>query len=244
MEFISKQQIQFVRSLKDKKVRDEHNCFVVEGVKLVEEVVTNYPELVQVIYSADPSFFTSTKIPVVPIKTSDLERISNQKTPNKLLAVLRKPKLVIDEKSSLILALDGIQDPGNLGTIIRTADWFGIQSIMCSYETVDCFNPKVVQATMGSLFRVGIHYVNLKEWFSTIDRTIYSAALTNSTNAIYSMNKNAVLIIGSEGKGISDELISLTDEIVTIPKVGHAESLNAAVAAGILIAEFTRQHSR
>lgn len=240
---ITKQQIQFIRSLKDRKVRDENNCFVVEGLKLVQELIEQHAGLIETVYCSDLELFLNDSVLVSYIKPSDLERISIQKTPNKAIAIVKKPIVETKNDKPLVLALDGIQDPGNLGTIIRTANWFGIEHIICSKDTVDCFNSKVVQSTMGSLFRVKMEYTDLPNWLEKTDRIKYAAALSAETNSIYQMKSNAVLVIGNEGNGISSDVISLCDETVTIPQFGNAESLNAAVAAGIILAEFTKQHN-
>ena len=239
---ITKQQFQFIRSLKDRKVRELHNCFIVEGLKLVHELIEQHSDLIETVICSDPELLLNDLVPVYYIKTSDLERISTQKTPNKALAIVKKPIVETKNDKPLVLALDGIQDPGNLGTIIRTANWFGIDHIVCSKDTVDCFNSKVVQSTMGSLFRVRIDYTDLTNWLKKTDRTKYAAALSAEANSIYQMKTNAVLVIGNEGNGISSSVLSLCNATVTIPQFGNTESLNAAVATGILLAEFTKQH--
>jgi TrmH family RNA methyltransferase len=238
---ITKQQLQFIRSLKDRKVRDENNCFVVEGLKLVQELIEQHTGLIESVFCSDPELLSNDSAPVSYIKPADLERISTQKTPNKAIAIVKKPIIESRNDKPLVLALDGIQDPGNLGTIIRTANWFGIDHIICSKDTVDCFNSKVVQSTMGSLFRVKLDYTDLAYWLEKTDRIKYAAALSTESNSIYQMKSNAVLVIGNEGNGISPTVLSLCDHVVTIPQFGNAESLNAAVATGILLAEFTKQ---
>jgi TrmH family RNA methyltransferase len=239
---ITKQQLQFIRSLKDRKVRDENNCFVVEGLKLVQELIEQHAGLIESVFCSDPELLSNDSVPVSYIKPSDLERISSQKTPNKAIAIVKKPVVEIKNDNPLVLVLDGIQDPGNLGTIIRTANWFGIDHVICSKDTVDCFNSKVVQSTMGSLFRVKIEYTDLANWLEKTDRIKYAAALSGETNSIYQMKTNAVLVIGNEGNGISSSVLSFCNATVTIPQFGNTESLNAAVATGILLAEFTKQH--
>ena len=240
---ITKQQLQFIRSLKDRKVRDKNNCFVAEGLKLVQELIEQHTGLIESVFCSDPELLSNDSFPVSYIKPADLERISTQKTPNKAIAIVKKPVVETKNDKLLVLALDGIQDPGNLGTIIRTADWFGIDHILCSKDTVDCFNSKVVQSTMGSLIRVKIEYTDLSNWLKKSERTTYAAALSTKTNSLYQMKSNAVLVIGNEGNGISQEVLSLCDDTVTIPQFGNAESLNAAVATGIILAEYTKQHN-
>jgi RNA methyltransferase, TrmH family len=238
---ITKQQIQFLRSLRERKVREEQSRFIVEGIKLVQELCDEHEELIEAIFCEEPKRFNSQGIKVIGVNAKELAKISSQKTPNKVVALVKKPVPEVNDNNPLILALDGIQDPGNLGTIIRTAEWFGVDQIVCSKDTVDCYNPKVVQSTMGSLFRVKIIYTDLFNWLKKTKRVKYAAALTSGSNAIYRMESNAVLIIGNEGNGISPEIRSICDDIVTIPKYGNAESLNAAIATGILLAEYKKQ---
>ena len=170
-----------------------------------------------------------------------MKQISALKTPGKLLAVVRIP-VPKASNSDLIIALDGIQDPGNLGTIIRTADWFGISSIVCSKDTVDCFNQKVVQATMGSLFRMSIQYVDLDSYLAETSIPIYGALLDGKDMYSSPMEKQGILLIGNEGKGISNVIKAHVTHPILIPKYGEAESLNAAMATGIILAEYKRMN--
>jgi TrmH family RNA methyltransferase len=166
-----------------------------------------------------------------------LEKISALSTPNQVLAVFKKAKeTAIPIKGKITLLLDTIQDPGNLGTIIRIADWFGVSGIVCSVNSVDVYSPKVVQSTMGSIARVNIIYTDLKEWLLRNKQVkIYAAALKGEyINAIKNIDE-AIIIIGNESKGISDELLQIANKKITIPKIGEAESLNAAVATGIIL---------
>lgn len=238
MENLSKNKIKLIRSLRLKKNRDSEQLFVVEGEKIITELLTNQPDSLEFVCSTDAhfsferSYFTDERT---------MKEISSLTTPGNLLAIVRFPnKQAVN--SDLILALDGIQDPGNFGTIIRTAEWFGITHIICSLDTVDCFNSKVVQATMGSLFRMSIEYTDLPTFLSNTDLPVYGALLDGVDMYTTPIEKKAVLVIGNEGKGISDEVKSLVTKPIFIPKYGEAESLNAAMATGIILAEYRRSN--
>lgn len=239
MENLSKNKIKLIRSLRLKKNRDAERLFVVEGEKIINELLTEQANSLEFICSTDNqfnferSYFTDERT---------MKEISSLKTPGSLLAIVRFPEKKAGE-SDLILALDGIQDPGNLGTIIRTAEWFGITSIVCSIDTVDCFNSKVVQATMGSLFRMSIEYTDLAEYLSKTGLPIYGALLDGVDMYTTPLEKRGVLVIGNEGKGISDAIKSFVTKPIFIPKYGEAESLNAAMATGIILAEYRRVNS-
>lgn len=236
MENLSKNKIKLIRSLRLKKNRDTERLFAVEGEKIINELLTEQPDSIEFVCSTDERFtFERTYF----TDERSMKEISSLKTPGDLLAIVRFPeKRAI--QSDLILALDGIQDPGNLGTIIRTAEWFGITSIVCSKDTVDCFNSKVVQATMGSLFRMSIEYTDLANYLSQTDLPIYGALLDGVDMYATPLEKKGILVIGNEGKGISDEIKSLVTKPIFIPKYGEAESLNAAMATGIILAEYRR----
>ncbi len=236
MENLSKNKIKLIRSLRLKKNRDAEQLFIVEGEKIIDELIANSPDTIKFIcttkasFSFDRSYQTDAR---------GLKEISQLMTPGEVLAIVRfLPSYNLE--SDLVLVLDGIQDPGNLGTIIRTADWFGISKIVCSHDTVDCYNPKVVQATMGSLFRMSIEYTDLSAYLSKTDLPIYGALLDGVDMYAAPLEKKSVLVIGNEGKGISDEVKPWVTMPIFIPKYGQAESLNAAVAAGILAAAFRR----
>jgi TrmH family RNA methyltransferase len=253
---LSKNQIKFVSSLKQKKFRDENNLFIAEGTKIVLELIDSNIKVTQ-LYAA-PEFLRShpieKKIEQFEAKAAELERISALKTANDVLAVCEIPtsKLDINSlKDKLTLVLDDIKDPGNLGTIIRIADWFGIENIICSEDTVDCFNPKVVQATMGSIARINVYYTDLVQLFkdqSSVLNIKTFAALLEGEN-IYSkqLPSNGFIIIGNESKGISDKLLPHITDKISIPSFSHyksggeAESLNAAIATSIICSEFRRR---
>jgi TrmH family RNA methyltransferase len=240
---LSKNKIKWLRSLSLKKNRDEEGLFILEGEKMVSEAIAQRPDLIQMVAHVE-----SYKLPVSSlnceihtISEKELEQLSELRTPNKVLAVLRKPKLNPINQSGLIIALSDVQDPGNLGTILRIADWYGISDVVCSMNTVDCFNQKVLQSCMGAILRINISYVDLKSFLSTSKSTIYGALLEGEN--IYGINSlpDGILLMGNEGKGISDELIPLITSKISIPRFGQAESLNVSVATGILVSEFFRK---
>ncbi len=240
---ISKNQQKLIQSLKLKKNRIKTSLFIAEGEKVVIELI--YSEIKLNSLYCLPSFTDKINIDnelVNEINEKELSKISNLKNANQVVALFEIPKFAKKTKSnSLILALDDIRDPGNLGTIIRLADWFGITTILCSNNTVDAFNPKVIMATMGSISRVDVIYCNLVDELSKVDKPIYGAFLEGDN--IYKTSKidDAILVIGNESNGISEEIEKLITNRITIPQFGSlqdTESLNAAVATGILLSEF------
>ncbi len=243
----SKSTIKYIQSLQQKKFRDEYGVFVAEGPKLVEELLLSKTFTCKNIYALQQwadglgksfsNYATCTTI----IQDFELEKIAAFSTPNKVIAVFekREPDTDINISNKFTLVLDAIQDPGNLGTIIRTADWFGIENIICSQNTVDMYNSKVVQSTMASLGNVNIIYSALPSWLKKQKGIkIFAATLNGKSLHEYKNIKEGIIIIGNESKGISDTLIQLANEKITISKTGHAESLNAAVATGIILATF------
>lgn len=241
MESVSKNKIKEIRSLQQKKFRDELGLFVVEGVKMVEEVINDASNLIDCcLYTSDYNHdFSKHAFPSFKVDSKTLGQCSSLRTPNKVLIVLKT--LNHTEKDvSFTLAIDGVQDPGNMGTILRLADWYGVEQIVCSNETVDCFNPKVVQASMGAILRVPVIYCDLKKYLSNSNKTIYGALLEGKNIYHEKLKMQGILLMGNEGNGISDDLIPLISNPITIPKFGHAESLNVSVATGILLSEFRR----
>ncbi len=254
---LSKNQIKFLTSLKQKKFREEHNLFVAEGNKIIPELLASAIRVKQV-YGLEDALkkikINDRAIECIEIKPADLERISSLTTPNELLAVCEIPtyELNIPElKNRLTLLLDTIKDPGNIGTIIRIADWFGIETIICSDHSADVFNPKVVQATMGSIARVKIHYTDLSKFLTQhqaeLKLPVYGALLEGKNIYGEQLSSAAFIMIGNESKGISAELISHITHRVTIPSFSHfksmqgeTESLNAAIATSIICSEFRR----
>jgi TrmH family RNA methyltransferase len=245
----NKTHTKYIQSLHHKKFRDENGVFVAEGPKVVLELLDSREFICEQIFAVENWFSSNEKVlqkysgmEQLVVKDFELEKISLLTTPNNVLAVFKKkvtaaPKNI---KGKITVVLDTIQDPGNLGTIIRTADWFGIENIICSPACADMYNPKVVQSTMGSLARVNIFYTSLEEWLQQNNGIKkYAAALHGKNINNLKAIKEAIIVIGNEGKGISDAVMHLVDEKITIPKIGEAESLNAAVATGIILAAFS-----
>ena len=244
---LSKSQISLLKSLQLKKSRAENGLFLVEGYKSVCEFINSPYHVETVFYS--PAFASklpkiSNKINTQEVSVSELEKISSLKTPQEIISLVKIPKTVILEHSLLkqkfSLVLDGVQDPGNMGTIIRTADWFGIEHIICSEDTVDAYNPKVVQATMGSLARINVHYTNLIDVLKQIKLPVFGALLEGDN--IYNTNfgSEGLVVMGNEGNGIRPEVQKLISRAITIPRVGEAESLNVAMATTIFCSEIRR----
>lgn len=239
---LSANKIKWIRSLQQKKFRDELGLFVVEGEKLVQEALQIHPELIEFIVITDRCRQDFQNLENSALASeAEFRKISSLQHPQGCLAVLKKFDSSNKSKTKgLTLALDGIQDPGNMGTILRIADWFGIQQIVCSKNTVDCYNPKVVQASMGAVLRVQLTYADLKNWLSEIQTPVYGALLEG--NSIYQekLPNEAVILVGNEGNGITEELKPIINHPITIPSFGGSESLNVAVATGIIVSEFKR----
>ncbi len=239
METISKNKIKWIRSLKMKKNRDSLRLFIVEGEKMVLELIKEWRTNIDCIVTTDQNFEYDGLCYFADDRR--MKEISQLTTPNKLLAVVQKPLSSTIQFTDTILALDSIQDPGNMGTILRTADWFGIKHIICSKDSVDIYNAKVVQATMGSLFRVNVHSVDLKAFLESTEVPIYGALLNGPPIYSENLNKESIIVMGNEGKGISDEILPLITHPIHIPKFGQSESLNVSIATGIILSEFARR---
>ncbi|MDB2462527.1 RNA methyltransferase [Algibacter sp.] len=238
---LSKSQIKLITSLKQKKYRQKHGFFVVEGVKTITELLHSNLELYK-LYTTT-SFNFNAKDEVV-VSEQELKRISFLTTPNAALAIFKIPKPESINASGLIVALDAVRDPGNLGTIIRLCDWFGIKELVCSKETVDCFNPKVVQATMGSITRVNINYVDLVPFLKTSNLPVYGAFMDGENVYKSKLPQNGILVMGNEANGVSIEVEGIITEKISIPRFGTlqaTESLNVATATAILLSEFRRK---
>ena len=229
-----------ITSLSQKKYRQKHQLFVVEGVKVVREFLKSSYEL-EILFSTDNDFsFLDCFIEVSP---QELKKISSLKTPNKVLALFKIPREIKVDSSGLIVALDTINDPGNLGTIIRLCDWFGVKQLICSRETVDCYNSKVVQASMGSLTRVSISYLNLAAYLERLSLPIFVADMDGVSVYKSQLPSSAILVMGNEANGISEPIKQLISNKLSIPRYGNsqqAESLNVASATAILLNEFRR----
>ena len=240
---LSKAQKKIITSLAVKKYRDKEKLFIVEGEKSVKEFLSSH-------YTVKSVYCTHNTEEIYPgcekISATEMEQISNLKTPSGVLAVIEIPEIIFDKNiftKELVIALDNIQDPGNLGTIIRLADWFGIKNIICTPDTADAYNPKTVQATMGALTRVNIIYADLLSILKGLDKvSIYGTFLNGENIYETSLEQNGVVIMGNEGKGISTEIEKLVTKKLYIPSFGGgSESLNVAVATAIVCSEFKRR---
>ncbi len=245
---ISKAEIKTIASYKQAKHRNEDEVYIVEGVKMVDELLRSNQEIE--ILCATKEYNNPDQVrakKVLEIKEDDLKKISSLSTPNQVLAVVKRQEAKIPIiKSKIVLVLDNIKDPGNLGTIVRIADWFGIEDIICSENTVELYNPKTIQSTMGSIFRVNVTYYNLSQFLSLVPKAhpIYGTIVEGGKN-IYkeALTKEAIIVIGSESHGISSVIRELITHPITIPSFSiaqSAESLNASTATSIIVSEFKR----
>ena len=242
MERISKSQIKLVRSLQQKKFRDETGLFVAEGEKCVEELRKGFELVYRIQSNAYPGDDES-----LSASTTEIEQMSGLRAPQGVIGVFRKRAQAsqsVTPSEGLALALDGIQDPGNLGTIIRTADWFGVREIFCSADTADCYNPKVVQATMGALARVKVHYVDLPAFIRGYDGPVYGTLLDGKSLYSTALEQKGLVVMGNEGNGLSAAVRALVTHPLRIPsypaEAETSESLNVSIATGIVLAEFRR----
>lgn len=235
---VTKNEIKFVQSLHRKKYRQKYSQFIVEGTKSVVELINSSYQVNHIYASKEwlnEHVDQLKSIKQTEASLADLERLSFFKSASPVVAVAEMPQEEIPATSDQwILALDGISDPGNLGTIIRIADWYGIKHIICSDDTVDQFNPKTISSTMGSFTRVMFHYTDLKEYIQQTNQEVYFTLMQGADVKTINPKQPGIIVIGSEANGISDEVLQLPHTAVTIPKNGQAESLNAAVATGII----------
>ena len=236
---LSKNQQKIIQKLQQKKYRNELGLFVVEGKKGILEFV-------QAGFKVEAIFATSlfseqlNKFPLTLISKEELSKISTLKNPDEGVAIFHQPKRKGILQEGLILALNNIQDPGNLGTLIRLCDWFGIETLLCSEQTVDCYNPKVVQASMGSLSRVEVHYLPLAGFLVTCDLPVYVATLEGENLYTTTFPEDCVIVLGNEANGVSPEVTALANGAITIPRFGRrqqAESLNVAMAGAIIMSQ-------
>ena len=236
---LSKNQVKLIQKLQQKKYRNELNLFIVEGKKSIVEFLQAGYRLELLI--ATEVFATALNgQPITLVSKEELRKVSSLKNPDEGLAIFhqRQHKGILQE--GVILALDNVQDPGNLGTLIRLCDWFGIETLICNNQTVDCYNPKVVQATMGSLTRVAVHYVDLAGFLATCALPLYAMDLEGENLYTTEFPEDCVLILGNEANGISPEVRALADGIITIPRFGklqQTESLNVAMAGAIVVSQ-------
>ena len=239
---VSKNQIKLITSLQQKKYRFANQLFFAEGIKVIQELVESNFELVH-LYTTQNDFEEVSKEKRTIIPESDLKKISALATPNTCLAVFKIPVERKIIESGLILALDSIRDPGNLGTILRLCDWFGIGQLICSNETVDIYNPKVVQATMGSIARVNVNYIDLESFVSQTKLAVFGTFMDGNNIYKTDLPQEGIIIMGNEANGISTELEKLIKKRLTIPRFGtlqKTESLNVAAATAIVLSEFRR----
>ena len=239
---ISKNQIKLITGLHQKKQRFANQLFFAEGIKVIQELLLSNFEL-EYLFTTQNDFETVEFSKRISITEQELKKISALSTPNTCLAVFKIPaeNTIID--SDLILALDDIRDPGNLGTILRLCDWFGIQQIICSKETVDIYNPKVVQATMGSIARVNVNYVDLKSFITNTKLPVFGTFMNGENIYQSNLPQNGIIIMGNEANGISAEIEKIVTSRITIPRFGElqkTESLNVATATAIILSEFKR----
>lgn len=242
---VSKNQVKLITALQQKKYRDKEKLFFAEGIKVVQELLNSNFKLHH-LYTTQIIFDTVNKNHTTLVTEAELKKISALKTPNICLAVFEIPETKPVLHKGLLIALDDIRDPGNMGTIIRLADWFGVQSIICSDGCVDIYNPKVVQATMGSLTRVNIVYTDLKDYIKTTSLPVFGTFMDGENIYKQSLPEDAVIVMGNEANGISEKIEKLTTNKIAIPRFGSiqkTESLNVATAAGIVLSEFKRNFS-
>jgi TrmH family RNA methyltransferase len=239
---ISKSQSKIITSLSQKKYRQKHKLFIAEGVKVVNELLNSSLEI-DTLFAVDDFKTDISSDMITRISEKDLQKISNLKTPNKVLGLFKIPDEKPLQKNGLILALDDVNDPGNLGTIIRLCDWFGISQLLCSKETVHCYNQKVVQATMGSLTRVSVSYIDLETYLTASTLPTFIADMDGENVYKSQLPNEGILIMGNEANGVSDKIKVLIKNKISIPRFGETqetESLNVATATAILLSEFKR----
>ena len=240
-----KSQVKYIQSLSQKKSRDEEGVFMAEGPKIINELLSMPNIQVQHLYAVPAWIREHAKTQagiVIEVSEQELERLSLLQTPNQVIGVFKKPVFpeITSYRERLSLMLDTIQDPGNMGTIIRCADWFGINTVICSRECADVFNPKVVQSTMASIGRVQVIYEHLPTFMQQhAGIPAYAATLQGTSLHELPPVREGILVIGNESKGIGEELLQRCRHKITIPRKGQAESLNAAVATGIILSHIT-----
>lgn len=238
---VSKNQIKLINSLQQKKYRKLHNLFIAEGKKVIQELIDANFSLEHLFVTKENLF--DKKFQSELISDAELKKISALTTANDCLAVFKIKEVNSNASTGLELALDNIKDPGNMGTIIRLCDWFGISKIVCTEETVDIYNPKVVQATMGSLARVEVLYTNLTDYLKTADVAIFGTFMEGKNIYKTELPSQGIIVMGNEANGISAEIESLVTQKISIPRFGNlqqTESLNVATATAVILSEFKR----
>jgi len=247
---LSKTQVKYIQSLYQKKFRDETGLFVVEGPKIVHECCLAAPAEITAIYALKDWAVANAQLlqrispdKIIEAEPADLERISSQKTPNQVMAVMQKrPEGSLNFNNTITLLLSTIQDPGNLGTIVRIADWFNVSNIVCSPDSVELYNPKVIQSSMGSFLRVNVAYQPLEEVIDAHPEIpLYATALDGTDISKLPPVQEGFVLIGNESRGLEAQWLNKAKEKITIPKWGQAESLNAAVATGIVLFQLRKR---
>jgi TrmH family RNA methyltransferase len=239
---ISKNQIKLITSLQQKKQRISHQLFFAEGIKVIQELLDSNFELVN-LYTTQNDFIEVSDSKKVLIEESDLKKITALSSPNSCLAIFKIPSEKKIIESGLILALDAVRDPGNLGTILRLCDWFGINQLICSKDAVDIYNPKVVQATMGSIARVNVNYINLEQYIAETNLPVFGTFMNGDNIYKTQLPQEGIIVMGNEANGISTGIEKLIENRLAIPRFGilqKTESLNVATATAIILSEFRR----
>ena len=242
---LNRNEVKYIQSLYHKKKRNEEGAFIAEGTKLMSELLNSSFRVIK-IYALKNWIMENANVEnVVEVTESELKKISRQETPNNVLAIVEKndDDDIPDLRNKVTVILDGIQDPGNLGTIIRTADWFGVENIIATNDTADVYNPKVIQSSMGSFLRVNMFYTDISALLSATKIPVFGATLKGNDISTIGSVAECLLVIGNESKGIRQEILPWIQHQVTIPGIGKAESLNAAVATGIILWKLRVQHS-
>lgn len=242
---VSKNQIKTITALQQKKYRKEQNLFFAEGIKVVQELL-NSNFVLHHLYTVDDVFSTVNDDKITLINDAELQKISALATPNTCLAIFEMPVMESPADDGLIIALDDVRDPGNMGTIIRLCDWFGISRIICSLKCVDVFNPKTVQATMGSIARVAVEYADLEKYLSQTKLPIFGTFMDGENIYTQQLPESGIVVMGNEANGISNSVERLVTNKIAIPRFGNlqqTESLNVATAAAIILSEFRRGFS-
>jgi len=239
---VVKSQIKLIKSLQQKKYRIQNGMFVVEGKKVVQELLESTFKVYKV-FATDPSAVIAQSDILEIVSTAQLRQMSGLKNVNSVIGVFYIPRKEAETYDDWTLVLDDLRDPGNMGTIIRLCDWFGIQNIVCSENTVDCYNPKVLQASMGSIARVNIIYVDLKSFFKKNHLPVFGAFMYGNSVYEEQLPEAGILLMGNEANGISQELEALISTKIAIPQFAKktAESLNVATATAILLNEIRRR---
>ena len=238
---VTRNQIKLVKSLQQKKYRTQHNMFVAEGRKLVGELLDARMEAVE-LFEKEAGAIDNAHFNVTSITAAEMKKMSGLKTPSEVLGVFRIPQPKALDTTDWILVLDAVRNPGNLGTIIRLCDWYGVAHLVCSEDTVDTYNPKVLQATMGSVARVNIVYTDLESFLTASELPVYGAFMDGENVYRQKFPNRGMLVMGNEANGISPKIEALVDTQITIPQFGQrtAESLNVATATAVLLNEIRR----